>query len=240
MKRITAAALCLCLLLAGCVQAAPQITEPEILIDLQLHPKEHAVNDGSGTPIFTLTCPEPTLTHPDAAVRDAILLDLNTRIDQWTAEAETLENAAINADSGQLPWYLSLEGSVTRADRDVVSLLFTLAKYTGGNHPSIQTISVNYDSKTGKALQLSDILKDGCDESELAVEVNRVLAVYAEDLFDDYESIVGQQFVGGNVENWYLTDSALCFHFAPYAIGPYATGTITAELPYSSISHLLP
>ncbi|WP_139491944.1 WG repeat-containing protein [Brevibacillus dissolubilis] len=38
---------------------------------------------------------------------------------------------------------------------------------------------------------------------------------------------------------FYLTDKSLCIYFAPYAVGPYAAGFITFEIPYQELTDLI-
>lgn len=242
MKRLLAGGFCLCLLLSGCVRSDHTHTEAPTELRLELHPVTNTVTDGNGNEILTLTCPEPELFHSDEAIGEKIMDDLQSRIDVYRADGASLEETARNAAQDQesfIPWFANLEGNVTRQDETVLSIFFSYTVYSGGTHPNTGTFSVTYDSNSGEILQLSDILKDNRSVKELAAEVNRALAHSADELFDDYEALVGEQFAGGNADNWYLTDTALCFHYAPYAIGPYASGTITAEIPFTALGDML-
>jgi hypothetical protein len=239
MKRLLAGAFCLCLLLSGCNRSNPSPADP---LHLELCPVTNSVTDSNGTEVLTLTYPEPKLTHCDETVAQRIMDDLKDRIDSYQSDGATLEEAARNAAADQenfIPWFAKLEGTVMRQDETVLSIFFTYSVYCGGNHSNTDTFSVTYDAENGKILQLTDILKNDRSVKELAVEVNRVLAPSANDLFDDYESLIGQQFASDSIDNWYLTETALCFHYAPYAISPYASGIITAEIPYAELEDFL-
>lgn len=242
MKRLLASAFCLCLLLSGCIQSGSTPTEPPLSLHFELRPATNTVTDDNGAEIFTLTYPELQLTHPDERVAEKIYHDLTSRIDEYRDDATDLVDTAREASQTQddfVPWFANLEGQVTRLDINVLSIFFTYTVYCGGNHPNITTFSVTYNAKTGKAMLLSDILKEGHSEKELTSEVNRVLTPSANDLFDDYEALVGEQFAAGYTENWYLTENSLCFHYAPYAIAPYASGIVTAEISLTSLKDLL-
>jgi hypothetical protein len=41
------------------------------------------------------------------------------------------------------------------------------------------------------------------------------------------------------VDSWYLSDTGLCFYFAPYEIAPYNAGTVVAQIPYELLNGLL-
>ena len=69
--------------------------------------------------------------------------------------------------------------------------------------------------------------------------VNEELALLRDQLYDDYEALVSKAFSDGDIPAWYLSDSGLCFAFAPYAIGPYASGIITIELSYEKLGQML-
>ena len=77
--------------------------------------------------------------------------------------------------------------------------------------------------------------------------VNWQLSLSEANLWYDYETTVSDLFAGKNgpVTNWYFSQSGLCFHFAPFVIGPYSSGTIIATIPYEKLSgvmhdHFLP
>jgi hypothetical protein len=239
MKRLLAGAFCLCLLLSGCNRSNPSPADP---LHLELCPVTNSVTDSNGTEVLTLTYPELKLSRCDDAVANRIMDDLKGRIADYRSDGATLEAAARTAAADQenfIPWFAKLEGTVMRQDETVLSIFFTYSVYCGGNHSNTDTFSVTYVAKNGKILQLADILKNDRSVKELAVEVNRVLVPSANDLFDDYESLIGQQFASDSIDNWYLTETALCFHYAPYAISPYASGIITAEIPYAELEDFL-
>ena len=60
-------------------------------------------------------------------------------------------------------------------------------------------------------------------------------------LYENYAVIVNQRFNTDprTDENWYFSQSGLCFYFAPYEIAPYTSGVITAEIPYEKLTGLL-
>jgi hypothetical protein len=39
--------------------------------------------------------------------------------------------------------------------------------------------------------------------------------------------------------DWYFSENGLCFYFSPYEIASYASGIITAEIPYSRLPGIL-
>lgn len=242
MKKTIAALFCLCLLLTGCVMTGPETTVPPVALSLTLQPITQRTTDDSGAEIFTLTYPKAIVTHPDSKVSQKISDDLDSLVARWTDGAAALEETAQQTwdDSvDQIPWYMSVEGTVTRMDDAVISLLFTYSEYSGGNHPIENTFSVNYNAKTGEVLKLSDILRKECPEYALVAQINRALAPSASELFDDYEAIVGNRFLEGRADNWYFSEKGLCFHFPPYDIGPYASGTIIAEMTYPQLRKIL-
>ena len=227
--------LCLCLLLASCAPAA--VKPGELSADMKT--VQHSIHAEDGTQLLTLSYPQWSLTLENQDIAKTIQADLETQIGLWFSPARELEEIARKAYADQAtwnPWYAKLEGEVTRLDGQYLSLYFTYTEFCGGMHANQNTYSVTYDCRTGKKLALSALL---ADSGYLATMINTQLAPLADRLFDDYEAIVGNLLSGDTVRNWYLSSTGLCFHFAPYEIGPFSSGIITVEIPYNQLEGLL-
>jgi hypothetical protein len=105
----------------------------------------------------------------------------------------------------------------------------------------LTTESVTYDLATGNALKLGDILADTIDSASLCTLISTALSPMADELYYDYEACLQDIFsVNFNsIHNWYFSRSGLNFHFAPYEIAPYSSGTIIATIPYEQLSNIL-
>lgn len=237
MKKILLMALCLCVIWSGCAGPDPS---PAVAPSVSTQTENLQTKADDGTLLLERSYPRFSLTLPDTKAAQVIETDLQGRIDTWMASAADLESYALeeySAEKGWTMWFGRLEGQSTRLDNQVFSLYFEYSEFTGGNHPNVAIYSVTYDCQSGQVLELNDLLVPGCD-TPLASLVNDLLADRAQELYDDYEALVGKAFADGTVK-WYLSHKGLCFHFAPYHIGPYASGTITATIPYGQLSDIL-
>jgi len=110
----------------------------------------------------------------------------------------------------------------------------------GGVHPFGTTFYVNFESSTGKAIALTDLVKDGALAKLEAV---------AEATFqrDHNLSRTGSlsepySFPGGRFklnENFGIGEKELVFLFNTYEIGPGAMGATEISIPYRQVSNLL-
>lgn len=239
MKKYILLLLCLCLLLSGCAAPGPLPAHTPPSVSTETVTQHTKAEDG--TLLLERSYPRFTLTIGDHKITQTIARDLQSRIDGWMALSADLEGYALGeytAEMGWTKWFARLESQITRLDSQVFSLFFEYSEFTGGNHPSQVTYSVTYDCTTGQALELDQLLTEGYTVPLLSVFVNANLASQAENLYDDYEALVGKAFTDGDI-HWYLSEEGLCFHFAPYDIGPYSSGTVTAVIPYEQLSSIL-
>jgi hypothetical protein len=71
--------------------------------------------------------------------------------------------------------------------------------------------------------------------------VDTALAPDADALYFDYQDWLKDIFSVdlNKITNWYFSQTGLCFHFAPYEIAPYSSGTIIATIPYEQLNGVL-
>lgn len=199
-----------------------------------------------GTVIFQYTHQNMRLILPDPEVADMVILDFLNRIDAHYSEAEAIydtASAAYNGSATWIPYLYSILYEPERIDQTVLSLSGSVRSYAGGAHPSHNCISANYDLTNGQVLTLGSILHhiDALEDLK-ALSLNELDKIAKEQfLFEDYRELAQQRFAKDESydEDWYFTDTGLCFYFSPYEIAPYASGVITIEIPYSSLSGIL-
>ena len=104
-------------------------------------------------------------------------------------------------------------------------------------HPLFDTTYLNSDTRTGEALSLNSILKDGA-----LPRLNAIGLVYfrkarglapADDLIEAGFNFSDDTFELN--ENFGVADNALIFHFNAYEVAPYALGPTDVEIPLSAI-----
>lgn len=270
MKKYVAFLLAVCLLLTcvGCHRqpdaiptggaTAPTVTEPEASTDA--HPTDPPLTAGQepmisvsvpavtesasaedGTTIFQYMYQNVSLTCPDPAVADKIILDLLNRIDGTQTTAENiLSEAQANFSGGSwTPYLCRVTYDPMRIDSGVLSFFGSAINYSGASHPDHIYPSVSYDMVTGNVLTLPGILAIDNAGDKLCEYVLEALADIKEEkyLYPDYDSTITNRLTGdlSRDTGWYFTPTGLCLYFLPYEIAPYSSGVVTVEIPYARL-----
>ena len=226
-------------------ETLPQVDLPHIPVAaVTLTPTTEAEILPDGTVLFEYNYPTIHLALPDGEMAETVMLDFLNRIDATGTQAQQVKEAAEEFYTGTAGWntyFYNLTFSPMRIDAGVLSLYGMESSYSGGMHPNHNACAVNYDLTTGKALKLRHILTADASADKLTSLICSVLAQEADILFSDYALCVEDRFAGdfGADEQWYLSDTGLCFFFSPYEIAPYNAGTIIAELPYEDLTGIL-
>ena len=204
---------------------------------------DYAYN-GSGDAIFRHTRQNMMLVLQDPEIADKIIVDFLNRIEETTPQAQIVYDAALECEEAPpAPYSFDLLYNPTRIDQSVLSLYGTQVSWSGGIHPNYVCISANYDMVTGDVLTLGSIL-DSVDAIDPLYDlILDELQNMEEDcgLFPGYQETVHDMLFGEESynETWYFSASGLCFYFSPYEIAPYASGIITVELPYESLTGII-
>lgn len=130
---------------------------------------------------------------------------------------------------------------LARSDSSVISFRVFHGDYSGGAHDNYVYGGVTFDVKTGKELQLVDILNnpEGFYDEAAKYLANRLEEDYNDMLFADYKDYVAGTFGEDREVNWYFNAAGIAISYSPYEIGPYAAGTIEVTLPYSEFSQYI-
>lgn len=218
----------------------PVFSVPMITVSVPLITDEATAEDG--TVIFRNTKQNMQLVMPDPEVADRILLDFLNRVDAISADSAEILAQAQSAYSNQGNWtpYLSsITYAPMRVDQCVISLYGNNVRYSGAAHAAANSCAANYNVITGDVLTLGSIIVDSGSIEQLCSLVTAQLQSVAEEkyLHQSFEETVKQRFSSDESfdEDWYFSSDGLCFYFDPYAIAPYASGVITAEIPYSDL-----
>jgi hypothetical protein len=111
----------------------------------------------------------------------------------------------------------------------IISIAESIYYFTGGAHPSLAQSSKTYDLKTGKELNITDILNISKEEvKQLVIEkfnekINEAPEMYFEGELEKNAD---------NVE-FYLAEGKLVLYFNEYIISPHVTGMPSVEIDYS-------
>ena len=199
-----------------------------------------------GTVLFQYTYQNMSLVLQEPEVADKVIIDFLARIDQTRTDAESVANAAKMNYSGQsewIPYLYHITYSPMRMDYGVLSLFGANAIYRGSFHPERTCLSASYDLITGDVLTLASIMDASATTSDFCdLVLDGLSEIAAENfLYPGYEDVVKQRFSvdESQDQDWYFSQTGLCFYFEPYEIAPYSSGVITVEIPYEKLYHLL-
>ncbi len=197
-----------------------------------------------GTPIFTYTFQTMSLVIPDPSAASSITVDFLNRTDFGGSAAETVDQAAQAAYSGQSDWseyfYHHLY-TPTRLDQSVLSLYGTKTYFDGASHTTLVAEGLTYDLMHGTVVTLQQLLVPGYDSANL---IQLIVANFnneeAKSFYPDYADVILDMFsTNVPVEDWYLTDDGLCFFFNPGEIAPYSEEIPVSTIPYEALNGLL-
>ena len=230
---------------AGSQHSPTTNTEPnatEIMVAVSVPTITENATTEDGIIVFQYTYQTMSLVHNDPKVADKIILDFLNRVDSTRASAQSIADMALNANNGR-PYVYHLTYSPLRIDYNVLSLFGNNIIYSGGGHPERTCVSASYDLLTGDVLTLASIMTKDATMDQLCDLVLAGLTEMAEGdyLYEDYANTVKKRFRvdASQDQDWYFTQTGLCFYFSPYEIAPYSSGVISVEIPYEKLNGLL-
>ena len=152
------------------------------------------------------------------------------------AESAREEDMSYFATSYQESWDLE----VLRADERAVGWLVVYYYYYGGPHPYTYFGTDMIDTKTGKTLTLSDVVKDVDGLSQVILE--NLAAIDDAYVFSEEENAqmlpLIEDMIDGGYLPWILNDTGFHVYFDAYALQYYAFGPIFADLSYEEYPDL--
>lgn len=123
---------------------------------------------------------------------------------------------------------------ILRADDKVFSFSDTIYSFTGGAHGNGGSEQRVYDVRTGEELSLSDIVADRAALETFVVDYLEENYGSEDMLLEGWEDAVAAAFSGDLEHSFGLTPEGIRISFDPYEIGPWALGTVTVDVPYTT------
>lgn len=180
------------------------------------------------------------VTTGDAAASHAINEAIEDEVTTGEKEYASIKDYLNTVNDVEADEYLSLEqycGVVTN-DRNILAVSVGAFEFAGGAHPNSWVGYLNFDIRTGKLLQLNDLLVPH-GKAQLDRIGERLFLGDNGDM--DGESLAWD-FEPGNFklnENFAITTGGLLFTFNPYEIGPYVMGAPQVFIPYKEMKALV-
>lgn len=142
--------------------------------------------------------------------------------------------------TGMLPFNNSLWADVNRADSLVFSFTTTSSNWYGGAHPNSYQFGYSLDAKTGRLLELQDVVTDYkafYDEVVKALENHE----NKDGFFEDWKETVDAIFNTNPdfIPKWVITRDGIDVWFNTYEIAPYAAGPVFLSFPAADYSDLI-
>ncbi len=222
-----------------------------IRVEMKQETEEKKAEDGTVYYTTSYTYPIIHIAEIVNGNDDAIAkinADIRSRVDSFLADTEIEEWAKEEyayslSEESEYPFFgysHDMTFCVKRADNKVISFAITFQSYTGGAHGNYGTQGVNYNAKTGEIIAFSELSDDAGAFHEDTLAYHQALAkteayqmrMFPEDMLEDnsLESVLYAD------DAWYLSTSGLTFFSDPYALGPFASGTIEFTIPYDVLS----
>ncbi len=143
---------------------------------------------------------------------------------------------------------LDIVYSITLNEHNLLSLGLDEYSYTGGAHANQNQLYLNLDLNGNRLLKLQDLIKPDSLKTFVQLEKFKLLEAQADNLYPDriaeYEALMidtrllsaEQQIESyGDIDNFYLSATAIVTYYNPYDLAPYAVGPIFVEIPYTVI-----
>ena len=197
---------------------------------------EEAYEDGVYTEPYVSGHCEKYVLSPETkdaypALAETLEASMNARDKKYKElQEERLSTSKEERNSGEAHTFI-LESDLfmRRADEKVISFVDQFTEYAGGAHGFTHYENYNFDVQTGKELSLEDIITDkAAFQSELA---QTLTDKYGEGKINDLENNLAK--LSWEDYKWTFAPNGISFYFA-YDIADYATGVLTANLPYDS------
>lgn len=119
-------------------------------------------------------------------------------------------------------------------DQDMLCIRMSMYEYSfGAAHPNGYSAFINIDLKTGKEININNILKPGSEQ-----KLNKIgeKKFYADNGSEGWDFEPGIFELSKDVA---VMPGGLLYQFDAYEIGPYAAGSPEVFIPYSEIKELL-
>lgn len=133
----------------------------------------------------------------------------------------------------QQTWNQNSKMKIFSKDDNFMTLQYTGDGFSGGAHGYYYEFYKNFNIKSAKTLQLSDVLNTTDSKTWDPILMKAFLRNkdYTIDLLFDKRVPLN--------DNFYFDDKSIHFVYGQYEIAPYAAGIINIEVPFSTISNYL-
>lgn len=180
-------------------------------------------------PLFSTT--EPSVEASCVVINDSITNFINQQKKEIEAQAKEFKMAMDSLGEQMVgPFELIVKDSVYMADENYISVRLLTYSYTGGAHGMTNFYGLNYNVKTKKFLNNTEIIN-----TDKAPQINELLKAHLQNpdsCFNEVPTI--ENFTALN-----FTRNSIDFTYAQYILGPYSCGYTSIAIPGHKMKDLL-
>ncbi len=134
-------------------------------------------------------------------------------------------------DDPSMYLYRNVRYAIMRADSNVFSVKHFTSWNYGGAHGEYSNYGVNYDTKTGKVLEIWDVIRDKEKLKELLCA--KLNEKYGDELlFGPVEDSMDEYLNGTYEFSWVLGYEGVTIFFNPYELASFAAGILTINIDF--------
>ena len=134
----------------------------------------------------------------------------------------------------------SLNSSYSYGLDSIINYQAESYSFSGGAHAMTNSMTINFDPKTGKMVKIKDILKDDSEKALCDKIVEKIAIQYNVSNLDGLkDNGIFDMFDPYLPENYIIGKDTLTFIYEADEIGPHSYGQIKAKFAYNEIKDLL-
>ncbi len=134
----------------------------------------------------------------------------------------------------EIGWEIETNGQVLYQSAQYVAIELSNYSYAGGAHPNGNVTLLNFDARSGKKLEISDLVTDSKQLAKIAeLEFRK-----ARELTPDADFAAEGFFWGEGFKlptNIAITEQGLYFYYNPYEVAAYAAGPTDFVITYEAL-----
>lgn len=199
-----------------------------------------------GEVIFSYEIATPVVTLKSNKANERIAARLNELQSAYSEGAGAIKSTALaqmDEISAEAPYEYKCSVSVARGDTAVLSLIYDIYTYSGGDHGYTSRTARCFDTQTGNELALEDISSDVETLKEflygyiLNLAAGEKYTFEGESIFfEDFNAVLPELI---DSDNWYFANEGLVVFADPFSIASVVQGRIDFVIPYDVLSGLV-